>query len=97
MHKWSGLPDKSLIAESPNSKLSKLLEIINSGSSDRGLVSMQLIKIDLGSESIFGILLNGLVLKDVQSPDSIKFSLIEDLVWLAKSSVLIDEKDISSS
>ena len=41
---------------------------------------MQLIKIDLGSELIVGILLNGLVLKDVQSPDFIKFSLIEDLV-----------------
>ena len=39
---------------------------------------MQLMNIDLGSESIFGTLLKGLVLKEVHKPDIIKFSLIED-------------------
>ena len=37
----------------------------------------KLIKIDLGSELMLGILLNGLVLKDVHRPDWIKFFLIE--------------------
>ena len=44
---------------------------------DRGLVSIQLIKIDLGSESMVGILLKGLVLKDVHRPDWIKFFRME--------------------
>ena len=53
--------------------------------------------IDLGLESILGILLKGLVLKDVHKPDLIKFSLIEEVSWLDKSIVLILMKDSSFS
>ena len=52
--------------------------MISNGSTDKGLVSQQLINIPFGISLIAGVLLNGLVLKEFHKPVScnrlIKFS-----------------------
>ena len=70
--------------------LSKL--IISQGSMDKGLVSQQFINKASGIVFILGVLINGLVLKQFQRPDSTKVFLIssaeEPILNSIKSSLL---------
>ena len=63
---------------SPKSNKSWSYLMISYGSTDKGLVSQQLINIPFGISLIAGVLLNGLVLKEFHKPVScnrlIKFS-----------------------
>ena len=73
LHKWMLPSCKRLNTVKPLTKSFSDAAIITAGSAARGLVSIALTKMDEGTPSIAGTLLNGRVRNAVHKPDSCKF------------------------